>query len=176
MDPTRLPLFQPRNALLIAFLVSLAALGSALVAQFAFDMKPCVLCLYQRVPYLLLFLGALAGLMLAKPFPKIIPPLLAFMAVLFAASAGVAFFHVGVEQGWWVFGAGCPVINLEGKSAEEALAQLLTTPQADCSKVAWSFLGLSITIWNVLLSLVMLDYLSLVTFLAFKNGFKNDKG
>ena len=36
-------------ALLI--LVGVGSLGAAYTAQFGFDLEPCVLCLYQRVPF-----------------------------------------------------------------------------------------------------------------------------
>jgi len=151
------PMLRVKPAFLVVFLVAVAALLAALLAQFGFGLKPCILCLYQRVPYAVLLLIAPLGLWLKKP-----APLLLACAVLFLASTGLALFHTGVEQHWWVFGSGCPVESLAGKTDEQALAALLATPLAPCDKVAWRLLGVSITVWNALLSFSMAVYVSLV--------------
>ncbi len=42
---------EPDQAPIIVVFASLAALVTAYVAQYGFDLQPCVLCLYQRWPY-----------------------------------------------------------------------------------------------------------------------------
>ena len=68
------------------------------------------------------------------------------------AGAGLAGFHVGVEQHWWAGLAAC-----EGGPAGETVAELrerlLNAPPARCDEVAWPLLGLSMAAWNGLLSL-----------------------
>ena len=156
------PIFQPRNVYLISLLVSIGALGAALVAQFAFDLKPCILCLYARIPYAILILVCIAALLRHNKASQ--TEQLVFMVLVwlgFVASFAIAFFHVGVEQHWWQLTGGCPVEKLGDKTAEQALAELLSTPLAACDKVAWELFGLSIVIWNALLALVMNDYVLL---------------
>lgn len=162
-------LFQPIPATLIALLVSVGALGAALVAQFGFDLKPCILCLWQRAPYALIILEALGMLVVLKKMPganKWAPFFLSALAFLFLVSAGIAFFHVGVEQHWWSLEGGCPVGGREEKSADQMLAELLTTPVVPCDQISWRLFGLSITIWNVALSLGMAAYMALATFIS----------
>lgn len=157
-------LLSPRTVFLLTLLAALGALGAALVAQFGFGLKPCVMCLWQRVPYLCVVLVSAAALLLAKDNAAVIRAGFIALALCFLASAGLAFFHVGIEQKWWSLGGGCPVMTLEGKDTAAAVAALLTTPQADCSEVAWRVLGLSITVWNLALSLVLFDFTTLALF------------
>src|ERR1043166_3802240 len=151
-------IFEPRTAFWITLLVALGALAAALVAQFAYHLKPCILCLWQRLPYLLLALDAAGFLLLEKKFKPHPRFALLGMALMALAGAGLAFTHVGVEQKWWVIGSGCPVEPLGEKTSAEALAALLATPQAPCDVVAWRILGISITVWNMLLSLGLAAY------------------
>ncbi len=147
-----MPVFQPRAALALAlvFLASVAALASALAAQFVFGIPPCVLCIWQRVPYALAGLVALVGLVAAARRPNLAPLFLGFCLVLFVAEFGLAFFHFGVEQHWWAFAEGCTVAPLTAATPEEVLAQILATPQVPCDVPGWMLLGLSVTFWNAL--------------------------
>lgn len=156
----------PRHAFFFMLAAALVALAAAMVAQFGFDMKPCILCLWQRAPYALVLILSLLGLLAAQNNEKAIRILLVLLALCFLVGAALAFTHVGVEQKWWSLGGGCPVMSLEGRDTAAALAALLTTPQADCSVVAWRFLGQSITVWNLVLSLVLFDYATLTLFFS----------
>lgn len=149
------PIFQPRNVFLISLLVAIAALGAALVAQFGFGLKPCILCLYARIPYAVLIVVCAVALL--RPDKEHL-----FFLVLiwlgFVVAFAISFFHVGVEQHWWELAGGCPVEKLKALTPDEMLAELLATPLAKCDEVAWRLFGISIVIWNTLLALVMNDY------------------
>ncbi|HVY12961.1 MAG TPA: disulfide bond formation protein B [Alphaproteobacteria bacterium] len=152
-------LFQPRTAFLLTLLAALGALGAALAAQFVFGLKPCIMCLWQRLPYALLIVGAVIALLKPNAAPRLF--LIAFL-LLFMASAFLAFFHFGIEQHWWSLENGCKVEALKAKTEAEILAEILSTPQAECDKVAWSLFGASITVWNMLFSGAMALYLGVV--------------
>ena len=47
----------------LVLVISLLALGGALVAEHAFGLKPCELCIFQRVPFVVLILAAVIGIM-----------------------------------------------------------------------------------------------------------------
>lgn len=55
---------RPRLLLGATALVSLAAIGAALVSQYAFDILPCPWCVLQRLIFALLALAAVVGLLL----------------------------------------------------------------------------------------------------------------
>lgn len=162
-------LLEPRTAFLITLLVSLGALAAAFIAQFVYHLKPCILCLWQRLPYALLALDALGFLLLEKKFKPYLGFALFGMALVALAGAGLAFAHIGVEQKWWVIGAGCPVEPLGEKTSAEALAALLATPQAPCDETSWWILGIPVTLWNTLLSLALAAYLFTVSMRAPKS-------
>ena len=78
-------------------LVGLSALAAAYTAQYGFGLEPCILCLYQRVPYAVALGLGLLGLVALRPAG--LQPLLVLIAGLgFLAGAGIAGYHVGVEQ------------------------------------------------------------------------------
>jgi len=141
-----------RAATVAPQLLSIASaliLLAALVFEHGFGYAPCKLCLYQRVPYYIalgLFLPAIVW------GRRAMLPVLGLGVVLFAAVAGIAGFHIGVEQGWWQGPATCSAAPLPDDPAE-ALKRIQSAPLVRCDEVAWSFLGLSMAGWNFLLAL-----------------------
>ena len=66
---------------------------------------------------------------------------------------GIAFYHSGVEQGWWEGPASCAAPDITGLSPEELLAQIMAAPIVRCDEIPWEMLGLSMATWNGLASL-----------------------
>jgi disulfide bond formation protein DsbB len=143
----------PQAAWMI-LLASAGALGAALVAQYGFAVQPCVLCLAQRVPFALAIVFAAASLW--KPGAARV--LLGLCALAFLVNAGIAFFHTGVEQHWWLGTSGCALKPLGGADAQSLREQLLATAVAQCDVVAWTFLGLSMANWNVPFALALAGF------------------
>lgn len=161
-----LALFKPRNVFIITLLAAIGALGAALVAQFVYGLKPCILCLYARVPYAFIILVSIAALLSGEKQQKLF---LAMIGAGFLMAFAVAMFHVGVEQHWWELSGGCPVEKLDtNKTSEQMLAELLATPLAPCDKVGWSLFGISIVIWNAAFSLMMHDFVLLAYIFGLK--------
>jgi disulfide bond formation protein DsbB len=130
---------------------SLAALGSAVAAQYVWGLEPCILCLYQRIPYAVAALLGLAGLFCAPGGRTWIG---AAAGVVFVAGACIAFYHVGVEQHWWRSATSCGAEAGQGPlSFEEFRRGLAAKPEIRCDQVAWSLFGLSMATYNVALSL-----------------------
>lgn len=127
------------------------ALGAALISQYGFDLQPCVLCIWQRWPYLAAIVLGLTAIALrrATPFARILTGL-AILAVL--VSGGIGGFHVGVEQGWWEGTSGCG--STSGADDLNTLrAQIMNAPIVRCDEVAFSLFGLSMAGWNLLYAL-----------------------
>ncbi|MDO9092916.1 MAG: disulfide bond formation protein B [Rubrivivax sp.] len=72
--------------LLTAAVVSLGAVGAALVSQHVFDMQPCPWCVLQRVVFVAIAIVALLGLVLRAAFPRQV----AAIAILLLSAGGVA--------------------------------------------------------------------------------------
>ena len=61
---------RPGALLLAAFVVSLAAVGAALVSQHVYDMQPCPWCVLQRVIFVAIAAAALPGLLIRRPWAR----------------------------------------------------------------------------------------------------------
>lgn len=135
--------------LMIAFFaaISAAALGMAYIAQYGFELHPCVLCLYQRVPFWsIIGLGVIGALW--NKYPR---AFLGMISALFAANTVIAFYHTGVEQKWWrSFLEGCSTPDLSG-SIDDLMARINAAPVTTCDAIPWAdpVFGLSMANWNV---------------------------
>lgn len=141
------------RALPLAILgVSLGALASAFTAQYVFDLEPCVLCLYQRVPYAVTgALAALAIFLSARGQAR--QWLVIACGLVFLAGSALAFYHVGVEQHWWESVAACGGELSSGVDVTNLAAQLSSAPRKPCDQVDWRLFGLSMAGYNSLMSL-----------------------
>lgn len=137
--------------ILLAAAGSAALLLGALAFQYVGGLAPCVLCIWQRWPHLAaVVLGGLALALGGRVWPPGLP-VLGALAVL--ASAGIAGFHVGVEQGWWAGLASCSGGSLAGISTADLLnPAIVVAAPVRCDAVAWSLAGLSMAAWNLVIS------------------------
>ncbi|EEE36904.1 disulfide bond formation protein, DsbB family [Rhodobacteraceae bacterium KLH11] len=136
-----------RTLVLIATLGSAALLLGAWGFQHLGGLAPCKMCIWQRYPH-----GAAVVLgVLAFAFPGIRPlPLLGALAA--ATTAGIGFYHAGVEQGWWEGPSTCTSGDIGGLSAQELMDQIMSAPLVRCDDIPWEMLGISMAGWNALLS------------------------
>ncbi len=143
---------------MVVFGVSGAVLTAVMVAQEVFDIEPCILCLYQRVPYAIAALLGLAALLL-PPAQRRVAMILC--VPVFVLGAGLAMFHVGIEQHWWTSSLpGCGVDTLpttlpDTLSTEDFQEMLAGPPPPACDEVSFRIFGLSLAQINVLLSLAL---------------------
>ncbi|HJN04477.1 MAG TPA: disulfide bond formation protein B [Alphaproteobacteria bacterium] len=151
----------PERAAAAVLAVSVAILGSALLSQYAGGLDPCILCLYQRVPYVATISLSALALMAATALPDLrtralTQGVLIACSLAFATGAGIALFHVGVEQGWWKGTESCSALSGIGLTLEELREKLLSTPRVvRCDEVQWSLFGISMAGYNFLASLVL---------------------
>jgi disulfide bond formation protein DsbB len=137
-SPLRLPLF--------VLAVSVLALAFAFTAEFGFGLKPCILCLAQRVPFALA--GALAGLALLRSMPFAARRvLMAVTGLAFLINSGIAVYHVGVEQKWW---ASSCAASESGPLVVGDLAAMMSKPvEARCDEPAWQWHGITMATLNI---------------------------
>jgi len=139
---------QTYKMIIILGLMSAGLLGAAYAFEHIGGLVPCKLCIWQRVPHFLIIAVALMGLASLRA-----GPVLFLIAALAVTNAGISFYHVGVEQALWQGPASCSGTLDNNLSSSALLDQLLATPVIRCDEVAWSFLGISMAGWNMLLSL-----------------------
>ena len=142
-----------RAAPLAIFVLSVAIVGAALLAQYWGGLRPCELCLYERWPYYVVALVALIAAVVGGRGTS--RAVLALAGLLFAAGAVLAFYHAGVEFHWFAGPGACTGAALDTSSAAALRAQLLATPPVRCDEVQWSLFGISLAGWNFVASVIL---------------------
>ncbi|MBM85835.1 MAG: disulfide bond formation protein B [Rhodospirillaceae bacterium] len=142
-----------RTPSILIFLGSAALLLGAYGFEYIGGLQPCVLCLYQRLPHAAVLAIALSAILLvSRPVATLFLTGLAGLVLL--TSAGIAGYHVGVEQKWWEGPAGCQAPGT-AETVAALRAQLLGRPVIRCGEVPWSLFGVSMAGYNMLISTAM---------------------
>ncbi|NOX41184.1 MAG: disulfide bond formation protein B [Alphaproteobacteria bacterium] len=136
-----------RNLALFAGLASAAMLLGAFAFQIIGGMAPCHLCILQRWPHGLAFAVGLLAFLMPNRWLYLLG------AALVLGGAGVALYHTGVEQQWWLGPTTCTSQSINGLSSEALMSQILNAPLVRCDEIAWSMFGLSMASWNGIASL-----------------------
>ncbi len=130
---------------LLLLLGSLSALAVAFASQYLGGMLPCQLCIWQRWAYG----GAIALALLTLALPgRLRPAAASLTALAVVAGAGIALFHVGVEQHWWKGLASCTGTINTNQSLSDLENQLMATPVIPCDRPAWTMFGVSMAGYN----------------------------
>jgi len=139
----------PFNRLIPAFifLVTVGALSLALTAQHVYRLEPCILCLYQRIPFIVTGLLAVLALRL-KASSVLIPLIIIICGLVYLVGAGIAVYHVGVEQRWWL--SGCSGTLSDTVSLQDLRSSLMQKPEKSCDDVDWTLFGISMATYNVI--------------------------
>jgi disulfide bond formation protein DsbB len=137
----------------VVLVVSAAVIGAALLSQYWGGLDPCELCLLERWPWW----AAIAISALVWIAGDRLPPTGAVLvlALVFFVSAGIGFYHVGVEQHWFPGPSACTASGAAATSVDALRAQLLGKQPVMCDEVQWSLFGISLAGFNLIGSLVM---------------------
>lgn len=143
------------KALLVAMMASAAMLAGAHLFERIGGFAPCILCLDQREAHWAGLAVAATGLIIARGFRSRIGAgaTVGAAALVYLVSAGLAFYHVGVEYGYWEGPAQCAG-GLDGPLSLETLSGALEGGERApaCSDVQWRLLGVSMAGYNFLAS------------------------
>ncbi len=143
----------------IVVFASFGILGTALISQYVFGLKPCQLCIYQRIPYVITIAFGLIAYGTSRHALRASALFMGLSAITFAVGAGIAGFHVGVEQEWWAGLDSCGAsAGSENMSIEELRQMVLSAPVTKCSEIAWSLFGISMAGYNVLASFALMVF------------------
>ena len=146
MQPIFKFIFTPYIFSLLTALFSAAALIMALIAQYGFDLAPCILCIYQRFPFAINFLLGLTAYRLARQnYPRGCSMIISLMGIVFLCNSALAFYHVGVEQHWWV--SAFEACKIDPTNIREAALN----PPVPCDQIPWEMFGISMAGYNVMI-------------------------
>ena len=124
---------------------------SAFLIEYRLDHKPCKLCIYQRIPYFVAVLLILK-MLLTTSYQKIT---LFILALTFLVSASLAFYHFGIEQGFFSESLICTAGNLSENLSKEELLKLLELNPISCKDISFKILGFSLATINTIFSIIL---------------------
>ena len=157
---------QTNNIFFIVILVIISlTIISALIIQYWLGHEPCKLCLYQRIPYFLAIL-LIIKMFFFKKYEKIT---LLILTLIFVSSAALAFYHFGIEQGFFSESLACTTGDLSKTLSKEELLEQLKQNRISCKDVSFRILGFSLAAINTIFSLI----LSVIFIMLFLNYEKN---
>ena len=139
-----------RNYLQILLSLSIAILASALIIEYGFGFQPCNLCIIERIPYGL----AIITLILNFIFRKNQVFFSILLILLFLFSFLISVYHFSIEQGLIEETTLCKSKNLNLITKDEILSSFESL-ELSCKNVAFKILGLSLTTYNIILSIFM---------------------
>ena len=134
---------------LFIFALSLFSLTAALYIEYVLSFKPCILCLYQRLPYLIALIISLTYFFYDNK-----NLLLVLLALTFISSFLISGYHVGIEKSIIEPFFSCTNINTDIIDKEEIIRSLKDI-QPDCKNVDFSLFGISLATLNFVNSFVL---------------------
>ena len=131
-------------------IISILALISAYFIEYFLGYQPCNLCLLERIPYALSIIIILTNFKIKfnEKYALLV------LIVIFVVSALLSIYHLGIEQGLIEESFVCSTkdnLNLN----KEQLLQELQKMNISCKNVAFTIFGLSLTTYNILLSVII---------------------
>lgn len=144
------------RALGLSVAASAAMLAGAHLFERVGGLVPCILCLDQREAHWTALGVAAAGLIASRLFKSKVGAAAAVgaAALVYAVSSGLAFYHTGVEYGYWpgpaICSGGGGLSDIDIKNLGASLTEKTDAPS--CEDVQWRFLGVSMAGYNLLAS------------------------
>ena len=143
-------IFEIKKFYTIIFIISLLSLLIALYIEFFLGYRPCKLCIYQRIPYLIAIFLTFLGISYSKNFIWLYALLLIFFSSFLLSG-----YHLGIEQEIFEEFSGCTGNSLDIVDKNELL-KLLNSQLNSCKNVDFRIFGLSLAAINFLLSSLIL--------------------
>ena len=135
----------------IIFLISLLSIIFAYFIEYILGYQPFNLCLIERIPYGLSIILIISNYFFNKNNRFII----LLLTLIFAFSILISFYHFGIEQDFFEESAVCGIKDASNVISKEELLKQLQLKTISCKDVTFRILGLSLTTFNIVISLVI---------------------
>ena len=143
----------------LILIFSILSILFAFYVEYILGHKPCNLCLFQRLPYILIiFLIVL--LLIFRNFERL---MFLFLSIIFLSGALLALYHFGIEQGIFSESFVCKGDDNDGTLNKEEILKQLKIRQISCKDVTFTILGVSLATINTFVSTI----LAIITFKIF---------
>ena len=148
----------------LILLISIIALISAFFIEYILGHQPCNLCILERIPYFL----AIIVILLNYKFIEFEKFFILFLTIIFLFGTVLSLYHLGIEQGLIQESLVCDLKSGSNLLSKEEILKQLQEKSVSCKDVTFKMFGLSLTSYNILISI-------LITFSAGKIYFNYDK-
>jgi disulfide bond formation protein DsbB len=153
-------LTRSRPAVAAAVLVAAGGAATILGAyyfQYVMGLRPCPLCLEQRIAYYVSIpLAVVVAVAAGRGAPRGVAAAgLGAIALAMLFNSGFALFHAGIEWKWWPGPQECSGPLTDLSTGSDLLSSLTNLTIVRCDEAQWRFLGLSLAGYNVLISLAL---------------------
>jgi disulfide bond formation protein DsbB len=154
-----------KKFLILTFLISLFALISAYFIEYILGHQPCNLCLIERIPYMI----ALIIITINYKFNHLERYLILLLVFVFLTSTLISLYHLGIEQGFIKESLVCDLKNSSKILSKEEILQQLQQKIVSCKDVTFKILGFSLTVLNIIISLLITIVFTKIYFSYDKN-------
>ena len=135
----------------LILLFSIFALIAAYFIEYVLKHQPCNLCLIERIPYIFSII-VISIFLFTKKFENLF---LIILSLIFFLATLIAFYHFGIEQGFFVESLVCDLSNENKNLSKEALLNQLKRMPISCKDVTFKIFGLSLATFNIFINLVL---------------------
>ena len=122
--------------------------------EYFLDLKPCILCIYQRIPYFIIIFLAIILFFIKNN--KLEKKFYFLYAIIFLSSLFLAVYHFGIENNFWSAFASCEINDSLLNDNQNLKEYLLEKEFVSCSKVNFTLFGISLAGYNIIISLFLL--------------------
>jgi disulfide bond formation protein DsbB len=140
----------------LIFIISLISVFSAYFIQYILGHQPCNLCLLERIPYIL----SIILIVINYIFKKNEKFFILLLIIVFIFSFTISVYHFGIEQGIFEESLICSIENNSTIISKEELLLELQRNSMSCKDVTFRIFGLSLTSINIIISLIILSFLT----------------
>ena len=135
----------------LIFLISIVALASAFFIEYKLGHQPCNLCVLERIPYLI----AIILILLNYKFNHLEKYFLILLIAVFFIATILSLYHLGIEQGFIQESMVCDLKSGSNLLSKEDILKQLQEKNVSCKDVTFKILGLSLTTYNILISVLI---------------------
>jgi len=148
--------FNPlRPRLALVFVLALLVISVALASEHWGGLLPCALCLKQRIAFYLALPLIIIAYLNADKSPAAMRGLLHTIGIIFLANAALAFYHAGIEYGFWLGPASCGGGGAQPSDTTALLEALKSSSMVRCDAPAFTLFGVSLAGYNLLACLAL---------------------
>ena len=135
----------------LIFIISVVALASAFFIEHVLGHQPCNLCILERIPYLL----AIIIIILNYKFVHIEKLSILLLILIFVSATILSLYHLGIEQGFIQESLVCDLKSGSNLLSKDEILKQLQEKNVSCKDVTFKIFGLSLTSYNILISLLI---------------------